>query len=919
MWPHREHTFVLAFTLVIVLSITGLVAVPIMAQGTTPTPSPESATPGFDNLGAIPRYGLLEFTVPVERQYENPYDPDEVSVTALFDPPGSDSALSMPGFYIQPYEQVCAENCAAEELVTLDQPEWRVRFTPTIVGRWTYVVDVRDRDGVRTVRQGVFQVINSETPGFIRTSENSRYFAFENGAPYFPIGQNLGWSWEESGGIFAFERWLDRLSAAGANYARVNVDVPWFIGLDWPGPAGNYDSAQQAAWRLDTILTMAEARGIYLQLTLIWHQAFATYNAPPVSLPDDTPRPDTSTDWRNSPYNLANGGPLDRPSAVFHDATARALLRQRLRYIVARWGYSPHIFAWEIVDSIDGILGYTPVRARPWLEDMVSFVRQTDPYDHLITAGSYDPAAKVWNLAPLDFIQVSYYQNRPLEDSTDQITGALNAISRADNNRPVLLSEFSLNPWFAPSEDDPTGVHIRNTIWAAAFSGSAGSAMSWWWNSYIDRADLYHLYTPLALFSRDIPWTAPDLQPIQVALITENPFIYGALRLDDFDRNFQDGSPPDTLYRLTADGAVPSTSQMSAYLYGQFNVERSRPQTFIVTPPIDTELRVAVRSVSATAPAMLIINIDGSEVARVDFSPGSKDILMTVPLSAGEHTLVLDNLGQDWLQLEYIEIAQYRAPVRALALADRTRGVAAAWLHHRDYTWPLVAQGGDLDPLNFSLRIPGMPSGIYRVTFWDTATGTVLGEESLTLTELSEGTLRVNLLPITSQLAVRAMRIAGPPVESTPSGIQVITRTPQISLTPTASGTPTPTETLSPTPTFTHTPTATTTDTLTPTDTPTPTPTPTDTDMPTSTATATSTNTATPTDTPSATRTPTATATGTDTSTPTRTPTDTRTPTVTRTPTETFTPSRTPTPTRTPLPTRIPPATRTLIPSESLD
>ncbi|MBN2302871.1 MAG: DUF5060 domain-containing protein [Anaerolineae bacterium] len=893
----------LSFTLVIGLLITGVIVVPGMAQRIAPTPTPDTVP---TDLGTIIRYDLLEFSVPVPDDYENPYDPAEVSVRATFIPPGEGEALAVSGFYMQPYEQTCIENCAAEELAPRGDAGWRVRFTPDRIGQWTYTVSVQDANGARLIQMGVFRVIPSDDSGFVRVGLNPRYFAFEDGTPYFSIGQNLGWSSEDQGGIFAYERWLDALSAAGANYARVNIDVPWFIGLDWPGPAGDYSDAQQAAWRLDTLLAMAEARGIYLQLTLLWHQGFANYTAPPVALPAGQSRPEIGVGWDDNPYNLENGGPLDRPSAIFHDATARALLHQRLQYVVARWGYSPHVFAWEVVDSIDSMLGYTPARALPWLQDAVNFLREIDPYHHLITAGADKPDTTLWDQVALDFTQARYYQQRPEEDGTDQVSGALNAISPAFSEppRPVLLTDFSLNPWYAPRDDDPTGVHVRNTLWASALSGAAGGAMTWWWDSYIDRADLYNLYTPLSLFSHAVAWDSPDLEPVLVNVITESPLVYGPLRLDDFDGSFQNPSPPDVIYRLTADGAVPPTGQMSSYLYGQFNIERSRPQTFIVAPPVDTRLRIGIRSVSSTAPALLTIAIDGVEVARVDFSPASKDIIVTVPINAGEHVVVLDNTGQDWLQLDYIEIAQYRPPLRVLALADRVRGEAIAWVHHRDYTWQIVAEGSALDALNFDLRFPNMPPGIYRVTFWDTGTGTVIGEESLTLdggSSNAAGTLRLNLLPITSQLAVRAVRVAGPEIQAAPPGIQVVTRTPQVSLTPTNTSSPTATDTLSPMPTL----TATATPTVTGTATHTSTPTATDTGTPTPTLTDTLTLTTTPTATDTLTPTPTATHTATDT--PTRTPTDTP----TRTPTATQTPTRTPTNTRTPTVTPIPTGTKT--------
>jgi len=900
MLPSRPRSTTL-FTLAITLLIAGFaVLATTVYRGLASTAAPG---PLVTDRGTVNQYALLEFAVDVPGDFDNPYDPAEVAVNATFLSPNG-TAYDIPAFYIHPYTQTCTGICSIEVLESAGPPEWRVRFSPPQVGAWQYTVQMRTRTATSTVDQGSFDVLPSTDPGFVRLSTNPRYFSFDNGAPYFPVGENLAWSWPAGGSMVSYEQWLDRLAAAGANYIRLNVDVPWFIGLDWPGPAGRYEAAQEAAWRLDRILDLAAQKGIYVQITLIWHQSFSEFPGLPVLVPPDVPRPDTSADWLDSAYNRANGGPLDDPAALFFDAEARALLRQRLRYVVARWGYSTHIMAWEVVDEIDSMAGYTPTRARPWLQELVSTLRQLDPYDHLVTAGARQPDANLWQLAALDFTQIRYYPDPEEAPAVDQVAEILSLVSRtsAQTNRPVLLSEFSLNPYVEPTASDPTGVHVRNAMWAAAFAGTAGGAMPWWWHTYIDRENLYDLFTPLTRFSRGMPWTSPDLRPVEAALVSNDAALYQPLRLDDFNRAFPYFSPLDTVYRLTADGAVPPTSSMSAYLYGQRTPERSVPQTFVITPPVDTELSVAVRSVEPSHPAVLSISIDGVEAARVDLSPGSRSIVVTVPISAGEHLVVLDNLGEDWLQLDSIQIAHYRAPLRALTLADRTIGLAAAWVQNRDYTWQAVTSGLTPTPQSLQLQIPDMPAGTYRLTFWDTHTGNVIGEENATLTDLTGSTLRINLLPITSHIVVQALRVSGPEAAEPSGASQVITRTPQVSLTPTATRSPTPTKTLRPTPT------ATPTDTSTPTDTATATATPTDTLTPTASRTPTSTRTPTVTPSPTSTFTPTDTATlsPTATRTPTRTPsaTPTATPsaTYTRTPTQTATNTRTPTTTRTPTP-----------------
>lgn len=102
-----------------------------------------------------------------------------------------------------------------------------------------------------------------------------------------------------------------------------------------------------------------------------------------------------------------------------------------------------------------------------------------------------------------------------------------------------------------------------------------------------------------------------------------------------------------------------------------------------------------------------------------------------------------------------------------------------------------------------------MPAGMYRVEFWDVFSGDVIGIEDVFVNGTVDGTLRVHLPPITSLLAVRAIRYAEPSDRRTP--------TPTFTPTPRATPTHTPTATPTPSATPTSTATATSSPTLTPT------------------------------------------------------------------------------------------------------
>jgi len=119
---------------------------------------------------------------------------------------------------------------------------------------------------------------------------------------------------------------------------------------------------------------------------------------------------------------------LDDPAALFFDADARALLRQRLRYVVARWGYSPNIMAWKLwTRSTPGGLHADPCPA--WLQELVNTLRQLDPYDHLVTTGARETNAELSHCT-LDFTQVVYYPGDQVAASVDEVAAVFSLISR---------------------------------------------------------------------------------------------------------------------------------------------------------------------------------------------------------------------------------------------------------------------------------------------------------------------------------------------------------------------------------------------------------------------------------------------------------------------------------------------------------
>lgn len=719
----------------ILLILTLLVAAPAVVAQPAPT--------------AGERYAPLFFPVEIDPGlYRNPFDPTDIELLGIFESPGGER-LVIPGYWMQPYTDDLEPRG--------DGPVWGVRFTPREAGRWTYTLQVRDEGAIVSETAGAVDVAESDRRGFIRVGENGRYFRFDNGESYFPVGYNLGWAWDGNGGLDTYLRWLRELAANGGNYVRLNIDVPWFINLEWVGPAGDYRGAWRQAAMLDMIIAEAEQLGIYLQLTLLWHQSLRIYNGPPVLIPENPPRPNLNQDWDTHPYNVVVGGPLSGPAAFFFDQRGGDLFRQRLRYIAARWGGSPHIFAWEIVDRLDRTTNYNPEIAGQWLRSMASYLRQVDPHGHLITAGAAEDETATADNPLLDFSLLEFYQRRPIETTGDQVMTVIDRLRtrRQINPAPTLLTSFSLNPWYEPTADDPEGVHVQTTLWSGVLSGAAGVPAGDWWDTYLIPQGITRHYAPLAAFTAGIDWARLDLQPAQAALSAEMGF--APVRLTEYNRQFLVRVPLVLTHEITPDGIFPPITELPSYLYGQiYNNQFSQVHRYRAAPPTDTYLEIAVRTVSAQAGARLVVMRDDEVALDLRMTANSRNIVVRIPLPAGEQIITLDNLGDDWLELDYLEFGALSAPARALSLRDSQAGVALAWLQHRDYTWEQVAAGVPREPLQLTYTLDRMPQGRYIAEIWDVMAGAVVGEEVIAVED--DGRLAIELLPLESQLALRIQR-----------------------------------------------------------------------------------------------------------------------------------------------------------------
>jgi hypothetical protein len=708
----------------------------------------------------VPRYERVELTVDLEARYANPFDPEQVALEARFRAPSGVERI-VPGFWYRPYRRQL--HGTRELLTPAGNGGWRIRFAPEEIGRYTYAVTVRDTRGTSAPMPGAFASRASKHPGYVRVSRaDRRFFAFDSGKPYFPIGANVCWSGggapAHSRGTFDYDDWFPRYAAQGCNYARLWIGPFDLFTLERHAPGdkslalGRYDLA--GAWRIDTVLERAEATGLYLMFCL------ESFNSLRIR--------QSHAMWDRNPYNAANGGPLRRPEQFFTDARARRLFLRKLRYMVARWGYSTHLLAWEFWNEVDLIETYRPTEVREWHIAMSHALRDLDPWDHLQTTSFATPHGEpsIDSLQEIDFVQTHHYGSRDMAADLPEYCRR----KIREYGKPHFIGEFGADAGGPRDDDDPTGIHLHNGLWSSVMSLASGAAMLWWWDSYIDPKNLYPHFGALARFLKGVDWPRAGLRPLEGIELSyrHRPASHGYRERTISPRRGSWNPAPfnrPNEFTIDREGEVANETNLARILHGtQNHPDLHNPATFQVDYPVPGQFVVCVEGVSGHGGAALEIWCDGDRVLAKEFAdPDGKGKTDTLRCYAGEyaidvpegrHTIRVVNPGSDWIEVGY-RLTNYvqssRPPLRILGL--RGTELTLLWAQNLEHTWYLRSRGRPLVPVDpATLILPGFTAGVYEVELWDPYAGKMLRRES---TRVANGRVVIWLPEIARDVALK--------------------------------------------------------------------------------------------------------------------------------------------------------------------
>jgi hypothetical protein len=329
------------------------------------------------------------------------------------------------------------------------------------------------------------------------SKDNTSYFSFSDGTPYIPVGINMinpsgRYSNNPDSAFYEIGEWMKNLSANGGNYIRV-----WLSNSFWDieEKAGVY--SEQKALRIDKFIEMARENHLRIKMTLEHFRSITN---------EENPQP-----WATkSAYHTANGGPLDSVRQYLTTKEGRQLFLNKIDYYKKRYGSDTLFFGWELWNEMNAMKGPQDSIFYDWNEKMLAAVKERFP-DNLVmqSLGSFDgdyarPVyQKIMTMPGNEVAQVHRYLDAGAKMEVchapmDIIcSSAINDIKAYHPEKPIILAETgAVEPNHAgPSKlypKDTAGILLHDILFAPFFSGSAAAGMSWHWESYVNKNNLWY-------------------------------------------------------------------------------------------------------------------------------------------------------------------------------------------------------------------------------------------------------------------------------------------------------------------------------------------------------------------------------------------------------------------------------------------
>lgn len=380
---------------------------------TTPKALFDVAVLNYPDLNHIEKLKKVEFGVDLEGEIENrikaflalgsgvqptlyelnPFIADdmnsntsEISMHATFIHPSTWTVKERDFFYYHEYEQIGSGYGVDVPNINTGEYGWsdalndnndylmRVRFAPPRAGEWEAHFSIT-YDG-NTVQLPVFTFLvdDNNHPGFVKVHHNQRNLRRDDGI-VFPLGHVFPGPYNRANGeqvawgepaenkteynttVADWNQYLgdveSYINQGGKSFKIAQTSYGNLIEFE---ELGNYRKRLQYAWEQDKILDMCEENDVLLNFNFLFQDVIMGYgqNADgTVGDPWDygTYGPDRQPGFLSWYPNYCYFVPNTLPSNQFLDPKMMNYHKQRTRYYVARYGYSPQIYTWELMSE----------------------------------------------------------------------------------------------------------------------------------------------------------------------------------------------------------------------------------------------------------------------------------------------------------------------------------------------------------------------------------------------------------------------------------------------------------------------------------------------------------------------------------------------------------------------------------------
>jgi hypothetical protein len=476
----------------------------------------------------------------------NPYDPNQIRISCQFTSPNN--TYNRNGFYYVDYTTIPVDKKCDKWVMVLNDYTFRIRFAPPDVGTYTGIVSlVLNNSTTINSYQFSFTVVQNTNKGHLSVltaNTNILKLGYNDGSVFFGIGRAVPfalWSTNNSdnsngpnpNGLYTTgtdwreipsnpnthrdQRTIIRdLAKNGGNFVRIRLDE-WSVPIETLDPAepdlvtqfnnagkylNNYHHNQMFMWEMDSTLAACESKNMHIMLNLVGDWWFpdpvnVTTNYAPLG-------------WHRTPYTSLLGNSIASRDTFFTDPTAIAIFKRRLYYIEARWGYSPSIGLWEMINETENMDCYPPPGSNPtfpnnnpanhsnissWICEMANYLKTGFYPSHPVTNGTvkfYDyPYPYVNNHTNASCLDV-FSSNSYIDawDATHQVPasiwnlqydfGGMGHMRYWDpyytGKKPFIWGELGHS---VDKIDVWSDSHFHTTVWESIFENGIGTGMYW--------------------------------------------------------------------------------------------------------------------------------------------------------------------------------------------------------------------------------------------------------------------------------------------------------------------------------------------------------------------------------------------------------------------------------------------------------